>query len=325
LLAVIEMGLPPMRVYSDCMYVVNTFRNGKDRAMLASNPFADLWGRIFHVAEDYDGQLEVVYTMAHATADDVASGRTTWWERKCNGAADLLAKKGAKLHPTKPDLLRAWQNVDVRAEEVSRFLAGSTARQGHHGVMRDTDAKKPKHAAKVLRYARTCPLEVLPPTSCDRLWPLLCPDVAAPLDHRLFECETELGHSLFFCRRCFAYTTDCHAGKAKLLRANCEGNVGITRLAQRSRILSGLHPQAASGSISPFWPVRESALRRLAACSAPPCARRDNQRPVTEELENPCLEAILEAVGLSKQQAAAPPAKRFCAKRWLDRSIAMLP
>ena len=47
LLAVIEMGLPPMRVYSDCMYVVSTFRDGEDRAMLASKPFADLWGRIF--------------------------------------------------------------------------------------------------------------------------------------------------------------------------------------------------------------------------------------------------------------------------------------
>ena len=42
--------------------------------------------------------MSVHKTLAHATAADVAAGKTTEWERRGNGHADRLAKLGAAAH-----------------------------------------------------------------------------------------------------------------------------------------------------------------------------------------------------------------------------------
>ena len=69
-------------------------------------------------------------TKAHATQADVTRGVTTWWEMKCNGMADDLAKRGAKCHPCNEEVLRVWPAYDHQIKLVAAYLARCTARLG---------------------------------------------------------------------------------------------------------------------------------------------------------------------------------------------------
>jgi hypothetical protein len=186
----------------------------------------------------------------------VASGQSSYLERIGNRLADVMAKLGAAMHPVHIPVQNAWNNIESQQEKVGIFVAECTARQGHDGLMRDTDAMKQEGARGCV--PKTLGLQVSPPTRVDRFWAILEPSKLVH-HHRLWEAEDELVTSIVHCCRCYAYTSRIFGGKINILKGKYAGGVDESRLIQRSRILSGTHPQYGKGSISPPWPVTESA------------------------------------------------------------------
>jgi hypothetical protein len=132
--------------------------------------------------------------------------------------------------------------------------------------------------------------------------------------HRLWEAEDELGTSIVHCCRCYAYTSRIFGGKINILKGKCAGGVDESRFTQKSRIPSGTHPQHGRGSISPPWPVTESALIRLAEVA--PCGvlpQKSTRVPlvggpvVSYQRDTASLREIVEAVGLKFEVAIAAP------------------
>jgi hypothetical protein len=248
LLCVLEMCIPPITIYTDCMSVYLAWLEGCVSATEHTKMYADVWRRIRCVLDDIGPGVEVRWTKAHASAQNVADGSSTYLERIGNRRADGAAKLGAAMHPVNVLVQNAWQNIQTQQESVGKFLARCTARQGRDGHLRDTDAMK-QEGAKGCK-ASTCALHVMPPTRVDRFWDILAPSKLV-LHHRLWEAEDEQGTSIVYCCKCFAYTSRIFAGKLKLLKAHCAGGVDASRFAQQSRILSGTHPQHGKGSIFP--------------------------------------------------------------------------
>jgi hypothetical protein len=114
LLVMLEHALPPPRFPTDCHLVVDLFLAGKAHATKATNPYADVWERIYHVLGDFLGGVEFVKTKAHVFP-----------LRRC------LHQEGAACPPVDAIVLLSWLHVDARTEVVARYLAHCTARQGH--------------------------------------------------------------------------------------------------------------------------------------------------------------------------------------------------
>ena len=151
-------------------------------------------------------------------------------------------------------------------------------------------------------------LQVLKPVHADKLWAILAPAALIEFGHRLYEAETETSQSIVYCIKCYAYTTSTGSGKVRLLREACPREAGKERQAQKSRLQACLHPQHNKGSISPSWPVRESAIRRLVELAAPCLTPTKGSRAKVggaQAAETASLKEVLAAVGLDFDKATS--------------------
>ena len=99
-----------------------------------------MWGPFWGAFTAAD--FEAHKTLAHATPADVEAGRTTQWERRANGHADEMAKRGAGLHDLGTEDEELWKGLEALAEEAARWsatLEASLTDQGrldHEDVLR---------------------------------------------------------------------------------------------------------------------------------------------------------------------------------------------
>ena len=87
---------PPFTAYVDCHGSIDAFELPVSESTGSGNPRAHLWKLIW-------GKLRgepvlLAKTKAHATEQDVLLGKTTWWQKRGNDAADKFAKMGAQVH-----------------------------------------------------------------------------------------------------------------------------------------------------------------------------------------------------------------------------------
>ena len=150
------------------------------------------------------------------------------------------------------------------------------------------------------------------PVHADKLWAILAPAALIEYGHRLYEAETETCQGIVYCIKCYAYTTSTGSGKVRLLREACPREAWKERQAQKSRLQACLHPQHNKGSISPSWPVRESASRRLAELAAPCVTPTKGSRARlggAQAAETASLREVLDVIGLDFNKAtSAKPA-----------------
>ena len=82
---------------------------------------------------------------AHATAEDLARGRSTWWQKTGNEKADSWAKAGAKLHGLEKEIVSEHFVLHSFAEESARYLGLAAPRQqtGNTRTCKTTEAHLP--------------------------------------------------------------------------------------------------------------------------------------------------------------------------------------
>eukprot|EP00972_Heterocapsa_arctica_P078833 11625738-Heterocapsa_arctica.AAC.1 len=81
---------PPFKLYIDCKGTLDCFHDPISHSSGVGNPRAHLWTRFWGAFKGED--VQAFKTKAHAIANDVETGKTTWWEKKGNDAADRFAK-----------------------------------------------------------------------------------------------------------------------------------------------------------------------------------------------------------------------------------------
>lgn len=85
----------PLRLFLDCLSVVQTLLAGKGAECAASAAAPDLWRAIWILWDDRSGIDTVQWCRAHTTQRDLLEGKTTWWQQAANDLADTFAKRGA--------------------------------------------------------------------------------------------------------------------------------------------------------------------------------------------------------------------------------------
>ena len=97
-LQMLQLALPPLRIYVDNKGVVDGWRRGRTWCCAASRPAADLWSQIWHKLLDIGTEgIEICKCKGHATEADVLEGRSTPFLRKGNDHADHFAGRGVEV------------------------------------------------------------------------------------------------------------------------------------------------------------------------------------------------------------------------------------
>ena len=117
-------GVPPHTFYSDCQWVIDTFRGGPQNSTGSQHVHADIWREVWKRVEVVGPELLTLRKVkAHATLADVDAGRISGPERLANGLADKAAKKGAALHPRDEAAMERIQHVAELVPIVVKFQA----------------------------------------------------------------------------------------------------------------------------------------------------------------------------------------------------------
>ena len=114
--------------FSDCSWVVDTFRKGRQAATDALAVGAGLWVQIFDQAVDVFGSgnlasLRVCKVKAHRSQRSFGNNAEEafqWWG---NRLADCAAKRAAKLHPSCQETLDTVHELSDVSTAVGSFLA----------------------------------------------------------------------------------------------------------------------------------------------------------------------------------------------------------
>ena len=140
------------RYRSDRLAVVQTFQAGHREATAASVELARLWSMVFAACDDYDRpevQVDLAWMPSHTSPADVgraylSNGELlTECDRSGNERADLLAKRGAKLHRLPTQIKRA---IDGRVQlatwaahslGIATHVANNAIIAGASGTRRD--------------------------------------------------------------------------------------------------------------------------------------------------------------------------------------------
>ena len=110
---------PPFCCHIDCQGTLDCLHGGAAVATAASNPRAHLWRSYFQTFQD--GDITARKTKVHATAGDVEAGRTTWFEKRGNDAADRFAKRGAAAHLSAAEAFRVTRACALVVREAVQW------------------------------------------------------------------------------------------------------------------------------------------------------------------------------------------------------------
>ena len=310
---VLQMCIPPIRVWSDCAATIDGVRRGELWATDGQRMHAKLWHAIWGILRDIGVSpqgLTIMKTKAHATQADVARGVSTWWEMKCNGMADDLAKRGAKCHPCNEEVLRVWPAYDHQIKLVAAYLARCTARLGGN-TGRDCTAQRRRRKSHGQQNRRQRAPHA--PTGLQRAWLEAIRAVETTDDqplrsHRLWEAKVfQASHAssngdevctLTYCSRCGAYATEA----PRALVGKCKGSELMGGRTQLARIATKRFPHAGPRTrdwrIGQPQPVTEAAL--YARLPKTLLNLPHLEAPLAQTVgEGPSLDEAMSAIGLT--------------------------
>ena len=131
IIAVLELlaiAVPPLRIMVDNANLARGFEAGPlwARRVGVARPYGEYWWRFWDKVHHF-GPLEIIWIPSHTTEADVQRGRISLRDRVYNGWADVMAKKGAAMHPCCEQSLTAWGEAATRAREIGWFLGNACA------------------------------------------------------------------------------------------------------------------------------------------------------------------------------------------------------
>ena len=116
------LALSPSVAHVDRQQTVHDALGSRAAATSARHPRAHLWVRFF-AAFEQDAEARVVKTKGHATAADVAAGRSTAAQLRDNDHADCFANQGALQHGPAADPAGAQAAVMTATVGLARQAA----------------------------------------------------------------------------------------------------------------------------------------------------------------------------------------------------------
>jgi ribonuclease HI len=142
-----------LTIKTDYLPAVQGYRKGKAWCTASSNPFADLWRKIWRKVEDIgEENVHILKVKGHATWKDVDEHRATFESRMGNNAADKQANGSAKRSDeNKP--VEDTEELETRLKMVCGWIA-KTGDLKHAGIPRDTECYDRRGKAKSSRASR---------------------------------------------------------------------------------------------------------------------------------------------------------------------------
>ena len=119
--------LQPFVAYIDCQDTIDASRSATSGS---PGHRANLWTRVWHAFDD----IVAHKTLAHASGQDVLSGRTTHRERMANGHADRLAKAGAAMCGLTPAIALEYRSLASLAWQAAKWAAEQAISQCRAGI-----------------------------------------------------------------------------------------------------------------------------------------------------------------------------------------------
>ena len=101
--------------YTDCLWVVNSYKNGAASCTAANHVGAALWTKVYRLIDDRfpnRSQVRVLKVKAHTSISDCEGSIDLLWLRAGNEMADKGAKTGAAFHPSEIEMLEAMVDHD---------------------------------------------------------------------------------------------------------------------------------------------------------------------------------------------------------------------
>ena len=236
-------AVPPFEVYVDCKGTLECLQSPRSFSTGASNPRAHLWTRYWAA---FEGEEVVAHkTLAHATDADIEAGRSSYWQRRGNEAADKFAKLGAACHPLSQEDVWRYHGLRLLVSEAARWAGQQEAALADGSVRDASDLAAPERpdAAVVLEVL---PHRPRPPAFTAWEWGQQGAVRQQDLKgHSLRMAATERGGFILVCVSCGAYAWK----RTKALSAPCLGRMAGQGLAlQRSRVAAGLFPAPYTGN-----------------------------------------------------------------------------
>ena len=233
----------PATIYVDCQGTIDTFEQPYTESTGSGNPRAHLWRLIWSKLRGRPVLL--AKTKAHATEQDVLLGRTTWWQKRGNDAADRFARLGAEVHG-----VTARQEQQVRAcMDVAKQAARWAGTQEAHLASREfRDSQELEGSCDQRpRGLRVVNTKLPAPAYSGSLGvTVLSQEQESNLfGHSLRVAVAPKGGLMLCCTACGAYGWK----RAKALTSECQGPAAGPGLRnQRSRLAQGIFPSAVGGT-----------------------------------------------------------------------------
>ena len=119
-----QLGIPPLHVYSDSDFFVKGWRRGRGWCTAPGRAHADVWRSFWTTWQDFGGEatLQVTKVKAHATQAMVDGEEVTEVDRWGNQLADEAAKNGARCHPSLEDFFTRLQVRRATSERCAHWL-----------------------------------------------------------------------------------------------------------------------------------------------------------------------------------------------------------
>ena len=124
-LKALQFSAPPLRVVTDYKRLLGGIASGREACIAANMQHADIWRDIWAAIEDFGLEhIELVKIKSHRSLNSVIDGSAgcTWADWAGNKAADLAAKRGAAIHPVRPDLGEIITNGRTVVSGIAKWL-----------------------------------------------------------------------------------------------------------------------------------------------------------------------------------------------------------
>ncbi len=133
MLSALRHAMPPLTLWVDCQMLLDGIASGRAWCTSASRPFAGYWAQVWAIIGDDYGANGYTFNKvkAHRSAARAGEeGPLGTWTKEGNDEADVLAKKGARIHPLDPGIDKAVDQVDGLIKELGSWIGHHTSRIG---------------------------------------------------------------------------------------------------------------------------------------------------------------------------------------------------